>query len=136
MNELEMTSLLLQLADFGVTGLRVEYSGTDDSGCIDEIYYTKIKLKEDTELNLDTIEENCNELRLKSINYNFYCKIEDFAQDEILDNIEDWWNNEGGYGTLLILIPSGIYKIYNTIYIKNTKSLIHEGALINKTLKK
>jgi len=136
MDELEISSLLLQLADFGVTGLKVEYSGAGDSGCIDEIYYTKIKLEEDTELNLDTVEENCNELSLKSINPDFYRKIEDFAQDKILDDIEDWWNNEGGYGVLLILIPSGIYKIYNTLYIMNTESFMHEGDLINKTLEK
>ena len=30
--------------------------------------------------------------------------LEEFATDNILDDIEDWWNNEGGYGNLCILV--------------------------------
>ena len=128
-----MTGLLLQLADLGVTGIKVIYSGGGDSGAIDEIIYTteEITFLEDLE-NLDQYSENV--LNLRDLSTSLYSNIEDFATSQILDNIEDWWNNEGGYGTVLITIPSGNYTINNSIYISDTEEFIHHGNLINKSL--
>ena len=46
MNETMMTSLLIQLADLGVTGIKIIYEGSGDSGCIDDVLYTVDKLSE------------------------------------------------------------------------------------------
>jgi hypothetical protein len=43
MTENEMTGLLLQLADLGVTGIKIFYSGSGDSGEIDDVVYTTTK---------------------------------------------------------------------------------------------
>ena len=43
MTENEMTGLLLKLADLGVTGIKIFYSGGGDSGDIDDIVYTTTK---------------------------------------------------------------------------------------------
>ena len=128
-----MTGLLLQLADLGVTGIKIIYSGGGDSGAIDEIIYTteKITFLEDLE-NLDQYSENV--LDLKDLSTSLYSDIEDFATSKLLDNIEDWWNNDGGYGIVLITIPSGNYKINNNIYFTETETYNHDGNLINKTL--
>ena len=101
MTENDMTGLLLQLADLGVTGIKVIYSGGGDSGAVDEIIYTteKVTSLEDLE-NLDQYSENV--LNLRDLSTSFYSDIEDFATSKLLDNIEDWWNNEGGFGTVLI----------------------------------
>ena len=133
MTENDMTGLLLQLADLGVTGIKIIYSGGGDSGAIDDIIYTTEKVTnfEDLEY-LDQYSENV--LNLRDLSTSFYSDIEDFATEKLLDNIEDWWNNEGGYGTVLIAIPSGNYKINNSIYISNTEEFIHHGNLINKSL--
>ena len=133
MTENDMTGLLLQLADLGVTGIKIIYSGGGDSGAIDEIIYTTEKVTnfEDLE-NLDQYSENV--LNLRDLSTSFYSDIEDFATSKLLDNIEDWWNNEGGYGTVLIAIPSGNYKINNNIYFTETETYNHNGNLINKSL--
>ena len=128
-----MTGLLLQLADLGVTGIKIIYSGGGDSGAIDEIIYTTEELTflEDLE-NLDQYSENV--LNLRDLSTSLYSDIEDFATSKLLDNIEDWWNNEGGYGTVLITIPSGNYKINNNIYFTETETYNHNGNLINQSL--
>jgi len=133
MTENDMTGLLLQLADLGVTGIKVIYSGGGDSGAVDEIIYTteKVTSLEDLEY-LDQYSENV--LNLRDLSTSFYSDIEDFATSQLLDNIEDWWNNEGGYGTVLISIPSGNYTINNNIYFTETETYNHNGNLINKSL--
>ena len=133
MTENDMTGLLLQLADLGVTGIKIIYSGGGDSGAIDDIIYTTEKVTnfEDLEI-LDPYSENV--LNLRDLSTSLYSDIEDFATSQLLDNIEDWWNNEGGYGTVLIAIPSGNYKINNNIYISNTEEFTHNGNLINQSL--
>ena len=133
MTENDMTGLLLQLADLGVTGIKIIYSGGGDSGAIDEIIYTteEVTCLEDLD-DLDPYSENV--LNLRDLSTSFYSNIEDFATSKLLDEIEDWWNNEGGHGTVLIAIPSGNYKINNNIYISNTEEYTHNGNLINQSL--
>ena len=134
-----MTGLLLQLADRGVTGIRVHYSGGGDSGAIEDINYTTATLDENEEdafeyiSQLSTYGYNAAP-NLRDLDNSIYSDIQDFANDKILGDIEDWWNNDGGYGVLCILVPSGKYKIENTIYITNTEEYTHEGSLIDQTL--
>lgn len=133
MTENDMTGLLLQLADLGVTGIKVIYSGGGDSGAIDEIIYTTEEVTNLKDLEyLDQYSENV--LNLLDLSTSLYSDLEDFATSKLLDEIEDWWNNEGGHGTVLIAIPSGNYKINNNIYITNTEEFIHHGNLINQSL--
>ena len=133
MTENDMTGLLLQLADLGVTGIKIIYSGGGDSGAIDDIIYTteEVTFLEDLE-NLDQYSENV--LNLRDLSTSLYSDIEDFATSKLLDNVEDWWNNEGGYGTVLITIPSGNYTINNNIYFTETETYNHNGNLINQSL--
>ena len=133
MTENDMTGLLLQLADLGVTGIKIIYSGGGDSGAIDDIIYTteEVTFLEDLD-DLDPYSENV--LNLRDLSTSLYSDLEDFASSKLLDEIEDWWNNEGGYGTVLIAIPSGDYTINNNIYISNTEEYIHNGNLINQSL--
>ena len=132
MTENEMTGLLLQLADLGVTGIKVLYSGGGDSGAIDNIIYTREEVPLEDLDDLEAYSENV--LNLEDLSTSIYSDLEEFAHNKLLDDIEDWWNNEGGYGTLLISIPSGNYKINNSIYITETEDFIHNGNLINQTL--
>jgi hypothetical protein len=133
MTENDMTGLLLQLADLGVTGIKIIYSGGGDSGAIDDIIYTTEEVTNLEDLDdLDPYSENV--LNLRDLSTSLYSDIEDFATSKLLDEIEDWWNNEGGYGTVLIAIPSGDYTINNNIYISNTEEYIHNGNLINQSL--
>ena len=57
--------------------------------------------------------------------------IEQFIMGNILDNIEDWYNNEGGYGTVYIKIPSGEYHVDNKVRLIDYINYKHEGNLFN-----
>jgi hypothetical protein len=138
MNETMMTSLLIQLADLGVTGIQIYYEGSGDSGCIDEVLYTTDKLPEDEEKAFDKLrslnswEEGAKYLR--NLDSGLSSDIESFSEEKILNGVEDWWNNEGGYGTMCILVPSGKYDVMNNIRITEVETFEHDGSLIDKSV--
>ena len=138
MNETMMTSLLIQLADLGVTGIKIKYEGSGDSGCIEDVLYTIDKLPENEELAFDEV----NELEpwdpairyLDALDSGLSSDIQNFAEEKILDSIEDWWNNEGGYGQMCILVPSGKYWVQNNVRTTHVDDYYHRGSLIHETL--
>jgi hypothetical protein len=133
MEENEMTGLLIKLAEYGITGIKVHYDGGGDSGCIEDIVYTTDKdIDIEGVLSLSTWAPDV--LNLKDLNTILYNKIYDFVEEKILNDIEDWWNNDGGYGDMGILVPSGGYWIQNNIRITDIETHEHDGNLINKTL--
>ena len=133
MTENEMTGLLLQLADLGVTGIKIFYSGSGDSGDIDDVVYTTTKEASFDDINtLSSYGENS--LYLTNLDHDLKDEITEFATSKLLDEIEDWWNNDGGFGAMLIKIPSGQYEINNIIYVTDTEEFQHDGDLISKTL--
>jgi hypothetical protein len=136
MTENDMTGLLLKLADLGVTGIKIIYSGGGDSGAIDDVVYTTEKISND-EYGFMRIEDipnwGENVLYVKDLDSDLCDTIESFAEEKILNDVEDWWNNDGGHGAMLIKVPSGEYKIENNIYITNTETYNHDGNLLEKT---
>ena len=129
MTEQELTQTLIQLADLGVTGIRINYEGGGDSGCIEDIMYTD---KEG--VSLDEVQNlPWGSKDLKELNNELAINIENFTTDTILDTIEDWWNDEGGSGTLAILVPSGEYNVENNIRKIEYDEFFHEGNLFRKT---
>jgi hypothetical protein len=138
MNETMMTSLLIQLADLGVTGIKIKYDGSGDSGCIDDVLYTVDKLSENEEDAFDAVKSleswDTGVKRLNMLHSGLSSDIQNFAEEEILNDVEDWWNNEGGFGDMCILVPSGKYQIENNIRITDTETYEHDGSLIDKSL--
>jgi hypothetical protein len=138
MNEINMTGLLIQLADRGVTGIKVQYEGGGDSGAIENVVYTTEKMSEDEEDAFSDINDiyvwGQDVMHLRDLDSGFASDIEHFVEEKLLTNIEDWWNNEGGSGSVCILIPSGKYKIINDIRITEIETYYHGGSLIQKTL--
>lgn len=131
MTELELTSLLFQLADHGVTGIKVKYDGGGDSGAIEWIGYTTKPCETPEDVD-DRVEDWADDSRLSNLGSDVYSQVEDFAQSKILDDIEDWWNNEGGWGDLCICVPSGKYIINNHIRITESEDYFHDGSLLDK----
>jgi len=138
MKEIDMIGTLVRLADLGITGIKVTYEGSGDSGAIENIVYTAEKLRESEE---DAFED-LNDIdvwgkdvwELRDLDSGLHSDIENFVEDKLLQYIEDWWNNDGGYGTVCILIPSGKYNIVNDVRITQVETYYHEGSLIEKTL--
>lgn len=133
MDELKMQTLLVGLTDLGITGIKVKYDGGGDSGAIEWIEYTTEKCDTPEDIN-NHIADWENDSNLAELDSNAYSLIEDFAQEKILSDIEDWWNNEGGFGELCICIPSGKYIINNSVRIIEYEEFFHEGSLIDKSL--
>ena len=132
MTEVELTSLLFRLADIGITGVKVRYDGGGDSGSIEWIGYTAkpCETPEDVNDDIDDWEDAANLANLVQDDYKL---VEDFAY-KILDDIEDWWNNEGGFGSFCFLVPSGKYIINNSVRITETEEYFHDGDLFTRTV--
>ena len=132
MTEVELTSLLFRLADIGITGIKVRYDGGGDSGSVEWIGYTAkpCETPEDVNDDIDDWEDAAN---LANIAQSDYSLVEDFAY-KILDDIEDWWNNEGGFGSFCFLVPSGKYIINNSVRITDTEDYFHDGDLFTRTV--
>lgn len=134
MTEIETTSLLLKLADFGVTGIAVYYEGSGDSGAIEIIAYTTSPCDNPHDI-VEKIDDvwsapNINTL----IDATEFDKLENLVY-KILNDVEDWWNNEGGWGTLYVHIPSSDYYLSNNIRIVDSEEFNYEGKLIDLTVK-
>lgn len=129
MTEQELMQTLIQLADLGVTGIRIDYEGGGDSGCIEGMMYT-----EEKDVSIEDVQNlPWDSKNLNNLSSELASNIENFAHAQILDDIEDWWNNEGGSGTLAILVPSGEYNVQNNIRVINYEEYFHEGNLFRKT---
>lgn len=129
MTEQELMQTLIQLADLGVTGIRIDYEGGGDSGCIESMMYT-----EEKDVSIEGVQNLPWDYKnLNNLSSELASNIENFAHAQILDDIEDWWNNEGGSGTMAILVPSGEYNVHNNIRITNYEEYFHEGNLFRKT---
>ena len=112
---MDITKAMMHLVDLGVKSIIVNYSGSGDSGQIDEILF------QDSEDN-ETTQEVYSDVR----------DIIEKRSYDLLNPIEDWYNNEGGYGQIVIQVPSGEYTIENNIYITETETYNHEGQLTDK----
>lgn len=119
--ENKLIGSLLKLADLGITAIRISYSGSGDDGSIDEVLATKDNADDFEDIySLDFFEEIDSENRTV---------IADWCVEKLLNDIEDWWNNDGGYGYLYIKIPSGEYKIENNINYVETFN--HSGKILD-----
>jgi hypothetical protein len=138
MKEMDMIGTLVRLADLGVTGIKVTYEGSGDSGAIENVVYTAEKLRENEEDAFEDLNDldvwGTDILNLSTLDSGLESDIAHFVEEQLLNDIEDWWNNDGGYGNVCILVPSGKYKIVNDIRVTEVETFYHEGTLIEKTL--
>ena len=131
MTELELTSLLFKLADLGITGIKVHYDGGGDSGAIEQIGYTTEKCDTPRDVD-DEIDVWDNDMSLAALDSGLYSLVEEFSEHKILNDIENWWDNEGGFGDLCICVPSGKYIINNSVRITENEDFFHNGSLLEK----
>jgi hypothetical protein len=132
MTEIDMTGLLIKLANLGVTGIKVKYDGGGDSGAIEWIGYTTEKCDTPGEVS-DNINDWDNDYNLEQLDSILYHEIHHFADNKLLNDIEDWWNNEGGFGELSICVPSGEYMISNNVRVTHSENYMHDGNLFKST---
>ena len=126
MQEFDYMEVIMKLQNENVTGLIVSYSGGGDSGCLDSIHFSYEEHENIEEL-IDHYEnDNTDDVSLRN-----YPNLEDYIH-EFLNDIEDWWNNDGGYGTMYILLKDQSYKIDNNVYYTSVEEHIHTGKFKDK----
>lgn len=103
-----ISNLLFALKDHGVDTIQISYSGGGDSGAIDEFKFLKrIGAKGYEKPNVPAV--ICS--KAKSI-------LEDYVYDH-LETVDNWYNDEGGYGTYTLDLNTLEYDIDNNVnYIK------------------
>jgi hypothetical protein len=89
-DELEEAAFVSSLRNMGITELVGEYDGSGDSGSIETIYC------EDEDGNTISIESDVES------------KVEEMLSDNYM---YDWYNNDGGYGTVRINIEDKTWKV-------------------------
>ena len=104
--------LILKLKDYGVDHIVVDYSGSGDSGGIDAVVFY----------------DKTNELIKNEDLKDFSGEVEDCVYP-LLNDIEDWYNNEGGNGTVTIDLENFEYHIENHINIVEQETYEHDGSI-------
>jgi len=119
MSEKKLTwqEAVLFLKDLGITSIHVHYEGSGDSGSITDVeYYTG---------------ENGETVHFKhdlNISDEMHQKLIDLCYP-MLDDIEDWYNNDGGYGFINIDLDKLHYHISNNIRYTSYEIYNHEGSI-------
>lgn len=55
--------------------------------------------------------------------------IEEWAYYEALNNVSDWYNNEGGYGVIVINVDDATFQVENNVRVMDVLSESHSGKL-------
>ena len=109
--------------------------GGGDSGAIENITYVANSCEDMQDAwNEESITTYCEGRDIidkpKELDENI---IENLAYKH-LNSIEDWWNNDGGFGGLVIAIPSLEFKNTNVIQYTETERFEHSGTLDKEEL--
>jgi hypothetical protein len=113
--------VLLKYNMLGYKYIKILYSGGGDSGEIDEMYITKETI--------DDLHDTYGTEWVALIEDKDYGILQDFACENIIEKYEDWWNNDGGSGALLINLLDGEFKVINEIYYQQSDTFEHDGNI-------
>jgi len=132
MNENKLESIMIGLINHNVKKVCVYYQGCGDSGAIE---YIKTSRNSDIEFEeLRSWDDETGD-DLQKYNSELYSLIEEYCQEMLLDDIEDWWNNDGGWGYVNIDVEKGTYVIENNIRVTDYEEFNHIGNLFEKNKK-
>lgn len=104
--------LIEKLKDKGVNNITIEYSGSGDSGDIELISFYD---SEGKAVDIPTDDD--------------YATIENFAYYNYLNSVEDWWNNDGGWGEMTINLETLEYTILNNVRYTQYDEYEHNGSI-------
>lgn len=107
----EIITILYKIKDSGHKEIKLEYSGGGDSGDIDSVAFDNI--------NVDVIFSDEVE------------KIKDWVHSTILNQIGDWYNNDGGRGVITIDLTEMTYHVDEVYYTMSEETNCSDGELTN-----
>lgn len=111
-NKLTWQRALIILKDSGVKKILITYAGGGDEGQIDGLTYFD---KEDDEIKHENV--HIDHVDLQDLCY------------PALEDIEDWYNNDGGYGEYTIDLETMKYDIVNNVNYMSQQTYNHNGSL-------
>jgi hypothetical protein len=120
------THLLFNLFAQGYSHICFEYSGGGDSGCIDSVTAYRIGDVEVTEEKEIKVKDKAKTAELESELRDI---LDNAVTSKILEEADDWWNNEGGGGTLWLDCRDASYIGDHYINITTTEESKLEGKL-------
>jgi hypothetical protein len=130
MDKNSLEKIMFGLVSHGIKKVVVYYEGSGDSGAIEYVNATQ-----DPYIDYDTLENWDNDYLLGDIDITLSNLIADYCQEMLLNDIEDWWNDEGGRGYVHIDVELGTYTINNSIRVADWEEYTHEGNLKDKNKK-
>jgi hypothetical protein len=130
MAENVLEKIMIGLVNQGIKKVSVNYEGSGDSGAIESIRITT-----DQYVTFDDLQTWEGGTDLNDYNSELYSLLEDYCQEMLLHDIEDWWNNDGGFGYVNIDVEEGTYEIQNSIRITDYEEYNHTGNLFEKNKK-
>jgi hypothetical protein len=130
--EQQLTELILKLQDNGVVYAYCYYSGGGDSGAIEEVYGFNNRYS--TSFNSGDLDSSVANIAPDTHHADYSL---DNAEESILEeffltklnNVEDWWNNDGGYGYMAVRLSDLEFKINNHCYYTQTEVYDHVGKM-------
>lgn len=103
----------MRLAGYGY--LCINYSGSGDSGSIDDVFVVKKEDGSQDDEGVITLKKSYWDLDKVYLPDDLKEVIEDAVNGRILSDGADWYNNDGGGGTLIICTENGDY--YDDRYV-------------------
>ncbi len=127
--EIKLPAVMTLLRDNGVHYVGCYYQGAGDSGEIESIIlfgpsFEEQYANDDIEINYD--DETDVDYKLPKDIAEF---IEDLFYSNHLNTIEDWYNNEGGYGSIVMCTKTGKFKNQNNQYYTDVSTFNHTGQI-------
>lgn len=119
--------ILFNLAAQGYSYIKISYSGSGDSGGIDEMYAILrggVDDKDDTDLPVEK-----SKAKIATLEKELYERIEEEVYEKILESVSDWYNNDGGGGVLFISTEDCKYKGDHYVNIINEEHENLDGVI-------
>jgi len=129
--ELNMAAVITELKDNGVEFVGCYYEGGGDSGAIEHycFFNEEFNMRWDDNNGVDYSEEgNMDSTVDEKLRLNVETKLEDLFYRQ-LNNIEDWWNNDGGSGSMVLNLATMEFKISNYVRYTSTEEYFHDGTV-------
>lgn len=123
--DMGFTHLLFNLFAQGCSHIRFEYSGGGDSGCIDSTTAFAVGDVKEEEGQL-SVEDDVIPLEIETDLADY---LDAVINDKILEKADDWWNNEGGGGTLWVDCRDASYNGDHYVNITTTEESKLTGKL-------
>lgn len=117
-NILVVKKYIIKAKNEGYKYIIITYEGSGDSGTI-----------EDVGMSNDIPGSVWEDFSGKKIEGEDREAIEEWAYDEALSNVSDWYNNDGGYGIITINVDDGTFQVENNLRVMDILIESHSGKL-------